>query len=111
MVKSVVYHHEPVVDMWSLPDINRSVLVVMPFDIKLQLTVNTPCIYGSRNARLPLVEECQNGFVNIVVNKDNPILRSLDEVADEHIGIEYLSVKQDAFFWWQRGMEKEIDFS
>ena len=108
MVEGFINNHESVVNMWSLPDIDRGILVVMSFYIKSQLTVYPLGIDCCQNSTIPFVKKRQYGFINIIVNQDNPFLCPLHKVAYEHISIEYLSVEQDALFGRQRRAEKEI---
>ena len=60
--------------------------------VKLELTTNLLGIDDRRYTFISFIEQCQYSLVNIVVDKDNTLLRTLNQVGHECIGIINLSV-------------------
>lgn len=66
-------------------------------------------IYHGRHTGFTIIELDQHRFIDIVVNKNNPIIRTLDKTADKFMRIKYLSVEEYTFFWRQGCAYKEIN--
>ena len=71
MVKSIVYNQEAVMNIIGCAHIYRLILVIMPFYIQTQIIVNPLCIYSSKDSSIALVQQSQNCFIDIIVNKDD----------------------------------------
>ena len=79
--------------------INRWILLVVALQIQLLLLVQLAGVDGGSDARRAIAEHRQGIDIDIVIDKDDGILRLFDEVDDLCVGIEYLSVVEDAFHW------------
>lgn len=68
MIEGIINHDKTVMNTLSLSDINWSVLVIMPFYIKLQLVVYPLGIDCSQNSTTSFVKKRQYCFINVIVN-------------------------------------------
>ena len=59
----------------------------MTVNVKLELTAYLLSIDDRRYAFFSFIKQCQYGLVNIVVDKDNTSLCTLNQVGHESIGI------------------------
>ena len=59
---------------------------------------------------IALAEQGEGGLVDVVVDEYDGSLSLLDKVRDLHVGIENLSVVEDAFNRWKRGTDEEVYF-
>ena len=91
--------------------IYRHILVIMPFYIQTQIIVNPLCIYRSEHPSIALVQQSQNCFINIIVNKNDAFAGSFYEVADKNVCVEYLSIEKNALSRWQRCFKEEVDLA
>ena len=73
------------------------ILRIMPLDGKLHGTVYSCRIDAGNNTICALIKHRQNLLVDIVVNKNNPMLCALYELHDQFKSIKNLSVKEHAF--------------
>lgn len=103
MVKSVVYNQETVMNIRSCAHIYRCVLVVVSLDIQTQIVVNPFSVYGGEYASVALIQQCKDCLINIIVNQNDAFVGTTDEVADENVSVEYLTVEKNALTWRQRG--------
>lgn len=87
-----------------------SVLAVVPLNVKLQLMADLLRVYSGCHVIVAFVEQRQDALVNIVVNEDNPTLRTFHQTTDQLVGIVYLSFEEDALHRWQRRAHKEVNF-
>ena len=55
--------------------------------VELELTVYLLSVDDCRHVIISLIEQCQYSLVNIVVDKDNTFLCTLNQVGHESIGI------------------------
>ncbi len=111
MVKSIVYNQEAVMNIIGCAHIYRLILVIMPFYIQTQIIVNPLCIYSSKDSSIALVQQSQNCFIDIIVNKDDAFTGSFYEVADKNVCIEYLSIEKNALSGRQRCLKEEVDLA
>ena len=111
MVKSIVYNQEAVMNIRGCAHIYRHILVIMPFYIQAQIIVNPLCIYRSEHPSIALVQQSQNCFIDIIVNKDDAFTGSFYEVADKNVCIEYLSIEKNALSGRQRCFKEEVDLA
>ena len=81
--------------------INRWILLVVALQIQLLLLVQLAGVDGGSDARRTIAEHRQGINIDIVVDEDDGLLRLFDEADDLCVGIEYLSVVEDAFYWGQ----------
>ena len=80
-------------------DVNRWILLVVTLQIQLLLLVQLTSVNGGCNARRAIAEHRQGIDIDIVVDEDDGVLRLFDEADDMCVGIEDLSVVEDAFHW------------
>ncbi len=73
--------------------------MVVALQIQLLLLVQLAGVDGGSDARRTIAEHRQGIDIDIVIDKDDGMLRLFDEVDDLCVGIEYLSVVEDAFHW------------
>ena len=112
-VDNIVDNQESVVIALAVIDGDRRILLVMALDVELQLSQILHMLAGvdsGRNIGIALAEHGEGGLVDIVVDEDDGSLGLFDEVGYLYIGIEDLSVVEDALYRWQRGTDEEIDF-
>ncbi len=98
MIQRVINHHKPIVNVRCRPDINRGILIIMTLYIKLKLAVYPFCVNSSQYPDMALVKQSQYRLVNVVINQHNPFLGTFNKVTYKNVSVEYLSVKQYAFF-------------
>ena len=55
--------------------------------VELELTAYLLSVYDCRHVITSFIEQCQYCLVNIVVDKDNTFLRTLNQVGHESVGI------------------------
>ena len=55
--------------------------------VELELTAYLLSVDDCRHVIISFIEQCQYSLVNIVVDKDNTFLRTLNQVGHESIGI------------------------
>ena len=79
--------------------INRWILLVVALQIQLLLLVQLAGVDGGSDARRAIAEHRQGIDIDIVIDKDDGMLRLFDEADDLCVGIEYLSIVEDAFHW------------
>ena len=60
--------------------------------VELELTAYLLSVDDCRHVIISFIEQCQYGLVNIVVDKDNTFLRTLNQVGHESIGIKNLPI-------------------
>ncbi len=89
--------------------LDRCILAIVPVDALTECAAYLAGIYKCRHTCVSVVELNQYGFINIVVNKNNPIIRALDKTADKFMRIKYLSVEEYAFFWREGCADEEIN--
>ena len=109
MVKSIVYNQETVMDTVCGFYLDRRVLTVMPVDTLTECAAYLAGVYKCRHTCVSVVELNQHGFINIIVNQNNPIIRSLDKTANKLMGVKYLSVEEYSFFWREGCADEEIN--
>ena len=68
-------------------NINRCILSIMAVYVELELTAYQLSVDDCRHVIISFIEQCQYSLVNIVVDKDNTFLRTLNQVGHESIGI------------------------
>ena len=79
--------------------LNRWILLVMSLQIQLLLLVQLTGVDGGSDARRTIAEHRQGIDIDIVVDEGDGAFCLFDEVDDMCVGIEYLSVVEDAFHW------------
>ena len=102
-VDHIVDNEEAVVVTLAVIDSDGGILLVMTLDVKLEL-FGIPelltSIDGSRDVGITIAEHRQGIDVDVVIYEDDGLFRLFDEADDMGIGIEDLSVIEDAFYWW-----------
>ena len=66
--------------------------------VELELTAYLLSVYDCRHVIISFIEQCQYSLVNIVVDKDNTFLRTLNQVGHESIGIINLTIVEHTLF-------------
>lgn len=111
MIKCIVDDQEPVMDIRCCAHIYRCVLVVVPFYVKTQVIVNSLGVYCSEHTSAAFIQQCQDCFVNIIVNKNDAFAGASYEVADKNVCVEYLPVEKDALAWRQLCFKEEVNLA
>ena len=111
MIKRIVDYQESIMDIRSCAYIYRCVLVVVPFYVKTQVIVNSLGVYCSEHTSAAFIQQCQDCFVNIIVNKNDAFAGASYEVADKNLCVEYLPVEKDALAWRQRCFKEEVNLA
>lgn len=94
----IVNYQETVMTVLIGSDIDWRVLVIMLIKVKLKLCRNLLCIDSGRYTRIAFAQHKQYRFIDIVVYQKNGFSCRSDKVCRELVGIEYLTVKEDAFY-------------
>ena len=79
--------------------INRWILLVVALQIQLLLLVQLAGVDGGSDARRTIAEHRQGIDIDIVIDKDDGILRLFDEIYNLHVGIEDLTIEENTFYW------------
>ena len=66
--------------------------------VELELTAYLLSVYDCRHVIISFIEQCQYCLVNIVVDKDNTFLRTLNQVGHESVGIINLPIVAPPYF-------------
>ena len=66
--------------------------------VELELTAYLLSVDDCRHVIISFIEQCQYSLVNIVVDKDNTFLRTLNQVGHESIGIINLTIVEHTLF-------------
>ena len=109
VIDLIIDEQEAVVRLAELMDADDGVLAVVTLNVQLQLLADVLGIDGSTDVGCSLVEQGEHGVVDIVVDEGNGFSGFAHEVGDETVGIEYLSVIEDALYRRQRGAHEEVD--
>ena len=96
MVDGVVNAKVAVVDLVELLHVDGLVLGIVFRKVKRQLLFDFLGVDGSRHLGLAFVEHRQHGIINIVIKENNALSRRADEVGNKGVGVENLSVEEDA---------------
>ena len=98
--------------MISLAEIDGDgwVLLIMSLDVKLLLLWELTSVDGGWYAGIALAEHRQGGFVDVIVDESDGAFSLFDEVDNLHVGVEDLSIEEDAFYWGQGWADEEIYF-
>ena len=89
---------------------NRCILLVMTLHVELLLLRELAGVDGGRDVGITIAEHRQGIDVNVIVDEDDRCLGLFNEADDMGVGIEDLSVVEDAFDGWQGGTDEEINF-
>ena len=109
-IDHIVDNQEAVVIVQASVDRNWWVLLVVALHIELLLLGELTGIDGGRNIGIAIAEHRQGINVDVVVYKNDGMLRLLDETDNLGIGIEDLPVVEDAFNRGQGCTYEEIYF-
>ena len=71
----------------------------MTVNVELELAAYLLSIDYSRYTFFSFIEQCQYSLINIVVNKDNTFLRTLNQVGHESVGIINLPIVEHTLLW------------
>ena len=68
----------------------------MTVNVKLEMAAYLLSVDDCRHAVFSFIKQCQYSLVNIVVDKDNTFLRTLNQVGHESVGIINLRIEVKA---------------
>ena len=94
-IDHIVDNQEAVVIVQASVDRNWGVLLIVALHIELLLLGELTGIDGGRNIGIAITEHRQGIYVDVVVYKDDGMLRLPDETDNLGIGIEDLPVVED----------------
>lgn len=103
-----VDNQEAVVAFLVSVDAYRGILAVVLLYVQLQLAADGLRIDVGFHVGIPLAEHQQHGLVYVVVYQQQGYLGGAYQVGGKLVGIEQLTVVEDAFHWRQRGADKEV---
>ena len=110
MIHCVVDAEEAVVGVLERIDGDGTVLRVVALLVEGKLLRDVACVNLCAYPVGALVEQGQHRVVHIVVEQDDAAFGASHQVADESVGVEDLSVEEDALNGRQGGTDKEVDF-
>ena len=111
MIDLIVYNQEPVMCLVEFKNIDRGVLCIVSSEIQLKLFWYLLCVDSGLDTLVTFVQQSQNWFVYIVINQYQFPMSAFDQVGNKHIGIEYLSIEEDALYGSKWSFYKEIDLT
>ena len=109
-VDHIIDNEKAVVVSLTVTDCDGGILLVMTLHVELLLLRELACVYGGRDVGITIAEHRQGIDIDIIVDKDDGCIGLFDEADDVSIGIEDLSVVEDAFNWWKGRADEEIHF-
>ena len=101
MIHRVVDTKEAVVGVLKFIDGDGSVLRIVALQVKGKLLYDGACVNLCAHSVGAFVEQGQHRVVHVVVEKDDTAFGAAHQVADESVGVEDLSVEEDALHGWQ----------
>ena len=110
MIHCVVDAEEAVVGVLELIDGDGAVLCIVSLQVEGELLCDVACVNLCAHPIGAFVEQGQHRIVHVVVEQDDAAFGAAHQVADESVGVEDLSVEEDALQWRQGGMDEEVDF-
>ena len=110
MIYCVVDAEEAVVGVLERIDGDGTVLRIVALQVEGKLLGDVACINPCAHPVGALVEQGQHRVVHVVVEQDDAAFGAAHQVADESVGVEDLSVEEDALNGRQGGTDKEVDF-
>ena len=110
VIYCVVDAEEAVVGVLERIDGDGTVLRVVALLVEGKLLRDVACVNLCAYPVGALVEQGQHRVVHIVVEQDDAAFGASHQVADESVGVEDLSVEEDALNGRQGGADKEVDF-
>ena len=108
MIDSIIYDKETVVSPTECLYFNRRVLSIMTLQILTQCSAYGRSKDSGSYSCGSLVKLTKYRIIDIIIHNDNTVLGTAYEIAHKGISIEYLSVEDYSFSWWQRCPNKEI---
>ena len=109
MVNDIVDYQEPVVGILQNFHGDWWILAIVFFKIKFELLGKLQCVDCGLYSALPLVKHREDRFIDIVVNQGNTILRALNKVRNENIGIKGLAIEEYSALGLHRTVFKTIE--
>lgn len=104
-IDDVIDNQKAIVIMLAVIHGDWRILLVMTLNVELQLSHilrQLACIDSRRYICIALAEQGEGGLVDVVVDEDDGLPGLFDEVGYLHVGIEDLSIVEDALYRWQR---------
>ena len=109
MINGVVDTEEAVVSVLELVNGNSLVLCVMSLQVEGELLSDAAGVNLRTNSIGSLVKHGQHRVIHIIVEQDNATFGTSDEVVDKGVGIENLSIVEDALRRRQSGADEEVN--
>ena len=111
MVEGVVEDEEAVVEAAAvLPQLHPpAILLLVQLLQMLQRLADVLGVYRGIDTLAALLEQVEDGGVDVVVYQDDFPLRRLDEGLDESVGIEDLAFEEHALHWWLVSPHEEVN--
>ncbi len=110
MIHCVVDAEEAVVGVLELIDGDGTILCIVALQVEGELLCDAARVNLCAHSVGALVEQGQHRVVHIVVEKDDAAFGAAHQVADESVGVEDLSVEEDALHGRQGHADEEVDF-
>ena len=110
VVDLVIDYKETIVRVGELPDGDGTVLCVVTLHVEAERGGHALGVDGGLHSLPTLVQHLQHGIIHIIVYQHNTTLRTTYQVIDELVGVEDLSVVEDALHGRQGGADKEVYF-
>ena len=110
MIYRVVDAEEAVVGVWEHIDGDGAVLFIVALKVEGELLCDGARVNLCVHSIGAFVEQGQHSVVYVVVEQNDAAFGAAHQVADESVGIEDLSVEEDALHGWQGGTDEKVDF-
>ena len=95
MIDGIINAKETVVGTTEHSNLYQRILAVMTFNIKTKLATYLLGINASRNNFASLIKQSQDGFIYIIVYKNNALFGTFHEFRNKGISIIDLMIKED----------------
>lgn len=110
MIHRVVNAEEAVVGVLERINGDGAVLRIVALQVEGELLCDAACVNLCAHSVGTFVEQGQHRVVHVVVEQDDAAFGAAHQVTDESVGVEDLSVEEDALHGWQGGTDEEVDF-
>ena len=110
VIHRVVDAEEAVVGVLEHIDGDGTVLRIVALQVEDELLCDVACVNMCTHSVVSLVEQGQHRVVHVVVEQDDAAFGAAHQVADESVGIEDLSVEEDALHGRQGHADEKVDF-
>lgn len=104
----IIYNQKTVMAFFVCVYLYRRVLAVVSIQVQLKLAAYSLRVNVGFHSVIPFTEHQQHGFIYIVVYQQKGFLCRPYQVGGELVGIEQLTIVEDALYRWQRSANEEI---